>query len=127
MKRFALTGVLAAATLMSCDDPPGGPCPETPARPAIEVAVTAAGTGDPLTGSASGFVSEGTYTDSLRVCESDAQGTPLMRCAAWGRSGTYAVSVSAAGYATWDTSGVFVPRGRCDSGTVRLDVKLAPE
>ena len=124
MKIFTLTGVLAATMLLACDDEPVGPCPSAPVQPAITVAVTAAATGDTLTASASGFVREGTYSDSLQVCESDAQGRPLVRCAGWGRSGTYELSVSATGYAPWDTSGVSVGRTRCANGTVHLNVRL---
>jgi hypothetical protein len=124
MKRLGLTGMLAAVTLLACDDESVAPCPLAPVGPAIRVTVTAAATGAALTASAAGLVTEGTYSDSLRVCDTDVQGTPTARCAAWGRAGTYAVSLSAAGYAPWDTSGVFVPRGRCENGTIQLDVRL---
>lgn len=89
--------------------------------PAVTVEVTDATTGSALTTHAAGFVREGTYSDSLRLCDYFSPGT---RCAALERPGTYEVEVTSEGYQAWSTRGVVVTNGSCHVNTVALKAML---
>lgn len=80
------------------------------AYPAIAVRVTAAGEAAPVLG-ARGEIIDGSYRDSLLET---GQGRYQ---AGEERAGTYAVHLEHAGYAAWDTTGVFVSEhgGNCSN------------
>lgn len=81
------------------------------AYPAIAVSVTAAGEAAPVLG-ARGEIIEGSYRDSLLET---GQGRYQ---AGEERPGTYAVHLEHAGYAAWDTTGVFVSERGGDCSNV---------
>jgi hypothetical protein len=89
---------------------------------AVSVHARSAEDPTPLVG-ARGVVSDGTYRDSLlEVGQGYYEGAP-------GRPGTYAVHLEHAGYAAWDTGGVFVQAtpGACPMiETEQLQARLVP-
>lgn len=90
---------------------------------AIEVNVTDSITGLARADSATGLVQSGSYTDSLLPYGS----TPNLLFAG-DRLGTYSVTVSRPGYATWSRTGIAVTnRGACGNVLpVQLDAPLQP-
>jgi hypothetical protein len=94
------------------------------ARPALMV-----GLADSLTGATTGFTSvtiraiDGAYADSIVMPTYPDQfngPVPL----AYERKGTYTVSVSASGFATWTKSGIVVTGDQCHVSTVPVTAKL---
>src|SRR5262245_41569728 len=92
--------------------------------PAIEVKVMDAVTRESLTAIASGIVTNGQRSDSLRVCQRNQQGQAVTRCAMYGLSGSFYVTVEVPGYQRWDSTGVVVPFGGCGNGTTHLNVGM---
>jgi hypothetical protein len=88
---------------------------------AIEVSVTDSITGQNLADSATGLVQAGSYSDSLVAYNSPA--TVLL---GGNQLGTYTVTVSRPGYATWSRSGIAVSqKSACGSVLpVHLDALL---
>lgn len=122
MKTIVL--IILGLSLVGCSDPTyEPPCPASVA-PAIVVRVVDSATQELLSGSASGVVSTGSFTDSLEACGLGSHGEVFVLCAAQGLSGVFAVSVGVPTHAPWDTTGVVVPRGRCGNGTAYLVVPL---
>ena len=124
MRKVALGLGVTIALVVACDgsEEHFGPC--LPGQlPAIEVVVVDASTQEQLSGRASGLVTNGERTDSLRVCQRD-HGQVLSRCGMYGFGGTFYVMVVAPEYQAWDTTGVVVPFGRCGNPTAHLDVAL---
>jgi hypothetical protein len=117
-------------------NPPGGPSgpqtgsPPLPlARPAISIEVQPK-ISDSLS-QAFGTIREGSYIDTLKVhwtALRDPARTVLVAgydSLASPRSGMYAVTIAAPGYATWDTTGVRVDVDSAGVGqTVSLSVRL---
>lgn len=94
------------------------------ARPALMVGIT-----DSLTGATSGFTGvtiraiEGAYADSVVMpMYPDQFNGPV--ALAYERRGTYTVSVSASGYATWSKTGVVVDGDQCHVSTVSVTARL---
>jgi len=119
--RWLLVPVVMSA--VGCSDyGPNAACTAT--RPiAIEVAVTDSISGLGRADSATGFVQSGSYTDSLVSILGSA--TLL---AGGDRLGTYTISISRPGYASWSRSGIHVTQ-RSICGVVlpvRLDARLQP-
>lgn len=96
--RAALVLTILSVWLSSCSE--SFACLQG-AYPAIAVHVTAVGEAAPVLG-AQGEIIEGAFRDSL---VENGQGHYQ---AGEERPGTYAVHLERAGYAPWDTSGVFV-------------------
>ena len=99
---------------------------DTGIRPAVEVVVTDAVTGQPAAGGAAGVVRDGAYVDSLRFARGSGDGTVLSLRAADERPGTYAVEVRKPGYLPWTAAGVRVGRGDCHVRTVTVHAALQP-
>lgn len=90
---------------------------------AIEVSVTDSIAGQNIADSATGCVQAGSYSDSLI-----AYNSPATLLFGGNRLGTYTVTVSRPGYATWTRSGVAVgQKSTCGSVIpVHLDALLQP-
>jgi hypothetical protein len=75
---------------------------------------------------ASLVVREGSFKDSVAFPSSrpDLDALPLV--AAGERAGTYQITVSKPGYATWTRSNVRVTKGECHVNPVRLTARLQP-
>jgi hypothetical protein len=127
---FALVAPLA---LLACQSGPptpdgnAGPTPEPDqvmctmeARSSISIAVLDAATGDSLGAMPTGTVREGAFEEAL-------QGFGNQLAGPFERKGTYDVTVTAPGYASWDTTGVVVTADECHVQTVQLTVRLAPD
>lgn len=93
-------------------------------EPAIEVRIRDAESGLPAAEGATGYVSDGSYLDSLRTAASNGQGVLLSLQAADERPGVYTVVVLNDGYQTWKREGVRVTEDECHVQTVRLDAEL---
>jgi hypothetical protein len=94
-------------------------------EPGIIVSISDSATGAPLAEAASGWVTEGTYQDSLRPF--GYQGTPpamVSRAAVHERPGRYTVQVGAPGHVDWRLQNVRVEPGECHVRTVHLEARL---
>jgi hypothetical protein len=102
----------------------GTACTEE-ARPALVVSLT-----DSITGAVTGFTDvvivarDGEYTDAVELPA--YPGAPFNGpvSLAYERRGTYAVSVSAAGYAMWTKTGVVVTGDQCHVASVGVTARL---
>ena len=93
---------------------------------AIDVQLVDAVTGAPPATEVLLVVKDGSFLDSLRVSP-PWPATGAWASAALGRSGTYTVEVSAAGYATWRRTAIRVGQGRCGQpNTAHLVADLDP-
>lgn len=122
----ALAGVVPL--LAACPGNPfaGKEC-TTEAVPALQVVVSDARTGAPVSGGYTVVARAGTFVDSVTVPENGGwwdptQGVSLAR----EHAGRYEVTVRKAGYAGWRRTGVVVTRDECHVRTVRLDAWLEP-
>lgn len=84
----------------------------TEARAGISVTVVDAATAQPID-EYRGIVGDGSYSDSIRFGG-----------AAYERAGTYAVTIEADGYATWNRTGVVVTDGACHVNGVVLRAEM---
>jgi hypothetical protein len=123
LRVLGLAGLVVSAT--RCDNPFGASC-TTEARPAIVVEIRHAATSVPLADYAVAHVTDGAYSEDLRLCGLTATLEGLSRCGAFERAGTYAVLVTAAGYQSWSATGAQVARDRCHVQTVTLQAALQP-
>ena len=137
MRFLPLVPALLAGVLAACSDLTTSlVCPGEP-DPALQIAVLDAATSEPITTTAHGTFTVGTWSDSLRHGASRALAVPVAgqsdspppdpgaasRLHAFGPPGAYRVSVRHDGYASWTTS-VQVSPDMCDVGTVELNVPL---
>lgn len=88
------------------------------ARSGINVEVLDA-SGDSLAVEPIGTARDGPYEETLTAFGNRLSG-------AVERKGTYALSVSAPGYSSWDTTGVVVNADECHVSAVRISVRLKP-
>lgn len=86
----------------------------------LSVTALAASTGDSLPVTPSGSVRDGSYSDTMTVL-----GNRLM--GAGERAGTYDITVTAPGYAPWDTTGIVVTADECHVRGVHLTAALRPQ
>lgn len=118
------TFLAALALLAGCDSgiPTAGEC-AAPNSIAIVVTVIDSVTGDSIADSASGTVTAGAYSDSLRL-DFESSGTLL----GGNQLGTYAVALARPGYAAWGRTGVAVThKGPCGNvEPVELHASLQP-
>ena len=137
MRFLPLVPALVAGVLAACSDlSTSVVCPGEP-DPALQIAVLDAATSESITTTAHGTFTVGTLSDSLRHGASRALVVPVAgqsdspppdpgaasRLHAFGPPGSYQVSVSHDGYASWSTR-VQVTPDMCDVGTVELSVPL---
>lgn len=128
----AIFALVAALAMLACQSGPpapdgnAGPTPDPDqvmctmeARSSISISVLDASTGDSLAVKPTGTVREGTFEEELQGFGSQLSGP-------FERKGMYDVTVSAPGYASWDTTGVGVTADECHVQTVVLTVRLAP-
>jgi hypothetical protein len=98
-------------------------------HPAIEVEVRSAEAGAWLANDATGVVTEGAYSDSLRPSRGTSVNGGMLWMALRGadeRPGTYRVEVSVPGYVPWVRENVRVRDGECHVGSVGLEARLQP-
>jgi hypothetical protein len=96
-------------------------------KPAIEVEVRDAGSGQPAATGAVGVLTDGAFADTLRIIgwthhPSDA--AALVLGGAEERPGVYDVRIEKEGYATWERKAVRARAGECGVVTVRLEAHL---
>jgi hypothetical protein len=85
----------------------------------LTVTTVDAETGDSLTVTPMGIARDGAFSDTMQVF-----GNRLM--GAGERAGTYNITVTAPGYARWDTTGIMVTADECHVHGVGLTARLAP-
>jgi hypothetical protein len=109
----------------------GSPAPVSPVctadfRPGVVVHVKDSLTGAGAASGASLVVREGFFKDSVAFPNSrpDLNDSPL--AAAGERGGTYQITVSKPGYATWSQSNVRVTENQCHVNTIQLTALLQP-
>lgn len=95
-------------------------------RPGLTVLVKDAVTNAGIASGATLVVREGIFTDSFTMPGGRPDLNDFMLPAAGERAGTYEVSVSKPGYATWVQSNVRVTQGVCHVITVTLTALLQP-
>jgi hypothetical protein len=120
--------VLAVAPLLAgCNLSPTETACTADIRPAIEVTIRDAGSGEYLAAQATGAVTDGAFRDTLRLSSGRRVDGVMIwqtRSGAAERPGTYRVEVTAPGYAPWVREGVRARDGECHVGTVGLDARL---
>lgn len=98
----------------------------TELRPAVMVYVKDSLTTAGVASGASLVVRDGSFKDSVAVPNSRPDLNDSVLGAAVERAGTYQVTVSKPGYATWVQSNVQVTRNVCHVNTVKLTALLQP-
>lgn len=96
----------------------------THVEPAIVVVARDGATGANITDSASGSVTDGSYSDSFRPNSLNQTGVPLSLRAADERPGTYGVWVVRPGYQPVSLTAVTANDGECHVETVSLQVTM---
>jgi len=116
-----LAGALAIAACGSDAAAPVAMCAAA-YTPSVLAHVTDSVTGTPLAQTAAGVIQDRTIVDSLRYFG------PPDQMAGGGKPGTYAVTITRAGYADWKLTNVVVtPTGYCNTvNTVTLQARLVP-
>lgn len=127
-----ILSLVAPLAFIACQSGPpapderAGPVPDSgqvmctmEARSSISVSVLDAATGDSPGVTPAGTVRDGEFEEALQVFGNSLSGP-------FEREGTYDVSITAPGYAGWDTTGVVVTADECHVKTVVLTVRLAP-
>lgn len=126
LRLLATLGLLALAA--GCDGLGPVDCPAVISL-GVEVEIRDATTDAFIAHRATGFVTEGSFRDSLRLIGSLRVGEEIVGTRKGGadeRAGTYAVEITAPGYAPWVRSGIRVRDGECGVRTVRLVARLQP-
>jgi hypothetical protein len=95
-------------------------------RPAVMVYVKDSLTNTGVASGASLVVREGSFKDSVAAPNARPDLNDLVLGAAGERAGTYQVTVSKPGYATWMQSNVRVTKNECHVNTVKLTALLQP-
>ena len=124
MPRLGSLTVMALVGLGSCGVFTEVSC-DTGISPAVEALIRDAATGAPLAAEARGAVEEGTFIDSLRPGESNAELELISRVAADERPGRYTVKIEHAGYERWQGI-AWVRRNDCGAVPVTLTAELEP-
>lgn len=120
------TVLIGAMVLMLGCDIQLGPCPDWD-RNAIEVSVFDSATGLPAALGATGWVQDGSYTDSLVVAGWQVGGdstTAYRMVAAMERPGRYDVFINKTGYAPWERRNVRVVKRSCGVEPAQLNATL---
>lgn len=120
-RSVARLGVAAGLLLAvaGCDDDPLGPVCTAEAVFGINLTVHD-GTGGPAADGALGVAIEGAYADTLVIL------TPSTMAGAVERPGTYDITVSKFGYATWSATNVTVAADECHVIPVSMEANLIP-
>jgi len=123
--RAASLAVALATCLLGCESAEDFVCGAAVLR-GIEVEVRDADTGTPAAEDAQGVITDGLYTESLRLVGwgSGPTPSPLVLGGADERPGTYTVTITKPGYQPWIRTGVQVIEGPCNVQTVRLQAQL---
>lgn len=120
--------VLAVAPLVGgCNLSPTETACTADIRPAVEVTIRDAATGEYIAAQAAVSATDGAFRDTLRLSSGRrVEGVMVWqaRAGAHERPGTYRVEVTAPGYAPWVRENVRARDGECHVGTVRLDARL---
>ena len=95
-------------------------------RYAVEASVRDAETGEPIAEGATGTLTDGDFSETMRVAgwAGGGDGRTLVLGGATERSGTYTVRIERPGYAGWEARNLRVGRGPCNVNTRQLDVRL---
>jgi hypothetical protein len=116
---FAVLTLCVSCGIASEDASPTDPIACTlNAVAGIVVTTVDSTTGQPLQAVAQVIAQDGAYTDK-------AVALPPEYYAAYERPGTYVVSVSLAGYQSWQMPNVVVRRGQCHVTSAQLTARLA--
>ena len=117
--------MLSLVTLFGagCTDGLGTACTAS-VEPAIVIFALDGATGVNITDSASGSVTDGSYSDSFRPNRLDQMGIPVSLRAADERPGTYGVWVVRPGYQPVSLTAVTAKAGECHVETVSLQVTM---
>jgi len=119
----AAAPLFALAALAACDEGPQVVCaaPSSPAAIVVQPRDSIADT--LLVTSAVGTIQDGAYIDSLRPFL--GQGSPPPYLVAGGqRAGTYTITVSVPGFATWQRAGVIVAHNFCGLSTSLITARM---
>lgn len=95
-------------------------------EPGIRILVTDSVSGNPNSCGARAVVADGTYSEAAENPSSPGCLDTAMLLAAFERPGTYAVTVSKAGYLDFALSDVAVTAGVCHVNTVTVEARLSP-
>ena len=123
--RWAVCLLPFTALLAGCEILGARECPLS-IEPAIVVWITDAETGEARAATASGYVAQGEYVDSLRAAAWDRDDTVLALGTREAGAGLYRVVVEAPGYERWLRGNVAVTDGECGVETRELDAELEP-
>jgi len=91
----------------------------------IRIHVTDSASGNPISCGARAVVTAGTYSEAVDNLSSPGCLDTAMLLAAFERPGTYAVTVSKAGYLDFAINDVVVTAGVCHVNTVTVEARLS--
>lgn len=94
-------------------------------EPGIRIQVTDSVSGNPISCGASALVTAGTYSEAVANPSGTGCFDTAMLMAAFERPGTYAVTVSKAGYLDFAVNDVVVTAGVCHVNTVTVEARLS--
>lgn len=119
-----LGGILLALALLSCGISDQEYC-TAEAYPAVRVHVENAQSGAPIT-DALAVARDGSYADSTRSRSLSGAVERALAELAYGRPGTYDITVEKDGFSPWIRSNIEVDVGECFVNTVELTARLSP-
>ena len=111
--------LLMSVSVGGCSGSPSGVVCTDEFAYGISIHVSDAATGAPITSGLSGTLTDGSYHENMMPWPS---GATLV--GAGERKGTYAATVSAPGYQTWQKDGIQVGANECHVVGVSVDAKL---
>lgn len=120
-----LCTVLVAPALAGCDGLIGPTCIAMIA-PAIQLTVLDSVSGAAIGASAQSIARDGAYADTGRAVGLASAGEGGRIDLAYGRRGTYSVTVSRTGYQAWRRDDIRVAKGECGVITQRITTLLQP-
>ena len=126
LRTLARLGVLALPAALGCDGLATAPVCTAEARPALILHVTDAATGTPIAAGSTLLVRDGEFADSVTIPDAAPNTAALVPPQAVERPGTYDLTVSRTGYATWTATDVAVTAGVCHVNTVTRTAALVP-
>lgn len=115
-KLAAVLTLLGVCLMLACSTDDSGGCLEN-VLPAIVVEIRDSTTSAPLAAGAVALVVDGAFSDTLRLVTPQDS---LFREGPDERAGTYDLTISHPGYATWTRSNIVVSRDACHVRTVQI-------
>jgi hypothetical protein len=120
------------ATLGACESDPQGACPG-PLLAAIQLEIRDLETGLPAACGSTATVVDGAFTETQTRESCDSPNSPvpdpllpLLMTFAFGRPGTYDITIEKPGYKVWRTEGVRVGSNVCGVSPVTLQAFIEP-